>query len=448
MVSLVLAVIACLGIGLSLLGCVTFVVAGAGLALGFVGIVVAVGRRRGFPWLSVAGASVSTLALAVSVVTSIIFLVDRGIGHDTRWKEYTEVSYDPNRVIALSPGELPIMPHFALSSSGQGALYGGYGDDCNVYYLDMNTGEVLAALDSNVSSMSVQCAAFSPDGKRAVSAGGTYPNVTGRDVGQTVHGTNWFLCYWDLSNGKRLALRRGGDDWVRSIAYSPVDDKVVTGGDGGDIWLWDLGTMQVVHKFVGHSSGIKRRCLVWSQDGKALLSGSWDGSIRLWDVDSGKEIAHMDPGYGRVVSLALSLDGKYAMSSYLSGPDQPVILWDIQKQQEVNRFGIPGNPWQTRQSIEVTSTAFSPDGRTALFGTDFGTVIWWDIQEWRQIAMNRLHEEELYFVAFSADGSFSISVGKDDLVHHEVKFWGLPARDTAGVQGHSERQQPNMERTE
>lgn len=243
------------------------------------------------------------------------------------------------------------------------------------------------------------------------------------------------MSHWDLASGKLLGhtelkdypMRK--DYLIRSVAYSPTDNKAISGGDDGEILLWDLEKMQVLKRFVGHSSGIRRNCLVWSQDGKTFLSGSWDGSIRLWDVHTGKEVAHLQAGYGRIMSLALSPDGKYALSSYLSGPKQPVIFWDLQNQREINRFGIPGNPWFTNQQLHVASVAFSPDGETAIFGFVFGTVIWWDLNEWRQIATNRLHEEELSFVAFSADGKSSISVGWDTTEARrnvKVKFWQLP----------------------
>jgi WD40 repeat protein len=280
--------------------------------------------------------------------------------------------------------------------------------------------------------MSIQCAAFSSDGKRAVSGGGGFTDLSFWDRLRKKSELDWFLCFWDLTTGKQIRHAKGTENLIRSVAYSPVDDKVLSGGSKGDILLWDLEKMQVLKSFDCQSSGIRRNCLVCSQDGKTFLSGSWVGSIRLWSVKSGKELAKLSPRYGRVMSLALSPSGKYALSSYLSGPDQPVIFWDLENQREINRFGVPGRPRYADQRLHVASVAFSPDGKTALFGLVFGTVIWWDLNEWRQIAMNRLHEDELTFVAFSTDGKSSISAGWDTDAHTEnakVKFWKLPDRD-------------------
>jgi len=350
-------------------------------------------------------------------------------GSDTRWQKYAKTHQDPYRELILRHPHVNL--HLTISPDGQKALYG---DHINpfIYLIDMNSGSILKTLESQLESMSIQCAAFSSDGKRAVSGGGSFTDLSFWDRLIKKSELDWFLCFWDLSTGKQIRHAKGTENLIRIVAYSPVDEKILSGGSKGDILLWDLEKMQVLKKFVGHSSGIRRNCLVWSQDGKAFLSGSWDGSIRFWNIQTGKEIAHLQAGYGRVMSLALSPSGKYALSSYLNGPNQPVILWDLENQREINRFGILGNPWDADQRLHVASVSFSPNGKTVLFGLVFGTVIWWDLNDWRQIAMNRLHEDELTFVAYSADGKSSISAGWDTDTHTEnvkVKFWQLPDRD-------------------
>jgi WD40 repeat protein len=236
---------------------------------------------------------------------------------------------------------------------------------------------------------------------------------------------------WDLLSGEQLGCVKAYAEYAQRVAYSPVEEKALTGGRHGEILLLDMEKMEVIRRFKGHASNI-RASLAWAQDGKTFLSGSWDGSVRLWNVQTGEEIAHLQPGYGRVLSLALSHDGKYALSSYLSSPDRPVILWDLESQHEINRFGIPGHR-RYGEFVHMESVAFSPDAKTALFGFVFGTVIWWDLDKWEFIAMNHLHQKRLGFVAFSADGKTSISVGTDTKTNGniKVKFWKLPSQDTA-----------------
>ena len=129
------------------------------------------------------------------------------------------------------------------------------------------------------------------------------------------------------------------------------------------------------------------------------------------------------------MSLALSPNGRTALSSHLEGTDQPAVLWDLQTKQEINRFGVPGNPWGANRELHIASLAFSPDGQTALFGTAFGSVIWWDVQQWKQITHNAVFGEELEHMRFSKDGAYAIAVGCDrDAVKEKasVRFWKLP----------------------
>jgi WD40 repeat protein len=314
-------------------------------------------------------------------------------GSDTRWQQYTTSRESPSREITLL-GQNLACPNIAVSSDNQKVLYGNCGS--RFYLTDMDSGDRLLRLKGHPEP--TQCLSFSPDGIRAVSGG--------------ADGT---VRLWDLAGGRQIGLAEGHHDYIRSVAYSPVEEKALSGCDLGEILLWDLEKMQVMKQFAGHSSGIRHGCLAWAQDGKTFLSGSWDGSIRLWDIQTGEEITHINAGYGRVMSLALSPDGEHALSSYLNGPNQPIIFWDLENQREINRFGVPGNPWYADRQLHVASVAFALDGETALFGLVFGTVIWWDLSEWRQIAMNRLHEDELVFVAYSADGESCISVGSDSI---------------------------------
>ncbi|OMJ13921.1 putative di- and tripeptidase DUG2 [Smittium culicis] len=68
------------------------------------------------------------------------------------------------------------------------------------------------------------------------------------------------------------------------LSLSLIDDKLFSGSENGNIYVWDRESYQLIHVMTGHTGGIM--CLALSQDNKLLFSGSADGTIRVWDTDS------------------------------------------------------------------------------------------------------------------------------------------------------------------
>lgn len=336
------------------------------------------------------------------------------------------------------------LPVFAFSKNRQLGLYSyrflpKSAGTPQIWLVDLQNGNTLNSFAGHLSTQSI---AFSPDGKKAISGG----DDGKRGVAEGWWRQNWrhligddsnksaplgILRLWDITTGKEINSAKGHNTYIRAVAYSPTEELALSGGDDRDIVLWNLKDLTIVRKFTGHTSGIRN--LDWSKDGKTFLSGSWDGSIRLWDIHTGKELTHLQSHHGRVMSSALSPDANFALSSHLSGPNQPVIYWDLKQKKEINRFGIPGNPWHANMVLHVQSVAFSPDGKTALFGLEFGSVIWWSLDDWKEIAHNRIFKKELAYVTFSADGNYCISVGCDidksatnKKAQAKVRYWKLP----------------------
>jgi WD40 repeat protein len=74
---------------------------------------------------------------------------------------------------------------------------------------------------------------------------------------------------------------------VRSVAFSPDGRHVVSGGDDETIRVWDAETgEEVVGPLKGHSDGV--RFVAFSPDGRRIVSGSDDKTIRVWDAETGR----------------------------------------------------------------------------------------------------------------------------------------------------------------
>jgi eukaryotic-like serine/threonine-protein kinase len=141
------------------------------------------------------------------------------------------------------------------------------------------------------------------------------------------------------------------------------------------------------------------RCVAFSPDGKFVLAGCRDGSLRLWDTESGTEVRRFE-GHTQVIwSVAFSRDGRRILSG---GGDSTVRLWEVDTGKELRRF---------KHTTNVKTVAFAPDGKRALSGTDrlgprmAARVYLWDLEsgrEVRHLAMLRHHD--IWCVNYSTDG--------------------------------------------
>ncbi len=179
---------------------------------------------------------------------------------------------------------------------------------------DTSNGTLLAQLVGHAEE--IRGAVFSPHGGKIATAGA---DKTGR--------------IWDASTGKETGVLRGHADWVNSIAFSPDSRQVATASDDGTVRIWDAETGNLM--FAPGGDYHEKHSVTYSFDGKQILSwGYFHEEAQLWDAGTGREMAVLKvPKYrvnGWEVLTAMrdaeySADGKRVVTAHMDGTAR---VWD------------------------------------------------------------------------------------------------------------------------
>lgn len=220
-------------------------------------------------------------------------------------------------------------------------------------------------------------------------------------------------------------IRTFGDaGWVNSVAFSPDGRYALSGSWDGTLKLWEVKTGKKVRTFRGHKDLVMS--VAFSPDGRYALSASFDKTLKLWEVATGKEIRTLTGHAREVSSVAFSPDGRYALSGSV---DETLKLWEMETGREVRTF-------KGHSKFFVTSVAFSPDGRYVLSGSNDNTLNLWEVATGKETRTFRGHHKELVLsVAFSPDGRYALSGSFDKT----LKLWevktGKEIRTFTGHEG-------------
>jgi WD40 repeat protein len=339
----------------------------------------------------------------------------------------------------------------SIAYSPDGTRIATAGADGTAQVWDAATGESLLTLAGH--SIGVQQVAFTPDGDRLLTGGMdgtarlwdisptggrdwlTVPGPANRQGGVNfspdgtsfaVPGQVTGVRIRDVETGAKIITLKGHDATIRRMAFSP-DGTRLAGSDGsgqGNTWvktvpIWDVTTGELVMTLKGHTGPVS--AVVYSPDGRRLATGNWDGTVRLWDAFSGKELDAVDAG-SAAYALAFSPDGRWLVSN--NDRHDSLIVWDADTLER--RGKLRGH------TDDIQDVAFGPDGKVVTGSWD-GTAKIWDLESGRELATLRGHTGAVMGVAVSPDGAL-VATGSQD---GTAKLWDLATgREKLTLFGH------------
>ncbi len=179
--------------------------------------------------------------------------------------------------------------------------------------------------------------------------------------------------------------------WIRSLAFHP-DGRTVASDDGANrVLLLDLDTGRY-RRLEGHRREVNS--VAFSADGKRLVSASFDGTVKVWNVAAGRFTLTLQGHEGRVTAARFTHDGRFIVSG---GLDRKVRLWDAASGEGLAVLDNHEEP--------VTSVGVSPNGQIAFSTGLDGRVSLWSLSS-KSLAATLIADKERDWVSFSPDGFY------------------------------------------
>jgi WD40 repeat protein len=199
---------------------------------------------------------------------------------------------------------------------------------------------------------------------------------------------------------RRFIGHSGEGDGVVDVAFAPDGRTAISGGQDKVVRLWDLETGKEIRRFEGHTGRVT--CLCFTPDGLSIVSGSDDKTLRLWDVASGEEIRQFR-GHTHGVGYFMTATTTRIISCG-GHTDKTVRIWDLNSGKELRRFLYQG--MGKKRDIQAVST----DGRHVLTVGRDNILRVWDVDK---EAVVRTIGGQSRGGAFSPDGRFVLAIGLD-----------------------------------
>lgn len=359
--------------------------------------------------------------------------VDDEIGHGRSVRGNTRLPTRrpsvPTHPVANRPSSLETTKGGGGSSegvavSGNGGGGGGSGFDWLVVYNPKAARSIsIDLMHTLVHENVVCCVRFSHDGRYLAT------------------GSNRIATLFDVKTGERVAafvdvegVAQDGDQYVRSVAFSPDGRLLVTGSEDQIVRVWSVAEQKLLCRLTGHTQDIYSADFM--PNGREVISGSGDRTVRIWDVEGSGTlkttftIGNIEQGRdGGITSVAVSPNGKYVVAGSL---DRTIRLWDVESGQALET--LEGH----RDS--VYSVAFAPDGRHLISGSLDKTIKVWQFDSAETISRGICkytilgHKDFVLSVAGAPpDGRWIVSGSKD----RSVQFWDSQSGTTQlMLQGH------------
>jgi len=244
----------------------------------------------------------------------------------------------------------------------------------------------------------INCLAYSPDGK--ILASGSAAESILSDEGK------FEIIIWNTSDGKALTHLTGHKSPIQSIAFDKTGKKLVSADTKGEIRIWSLDSLKEI-KFIDGTEWISTVC--FTPDSKFILGEySYEKKVNIWDSESGELVITL-PVNLQIGSMDISPDGsKIALSCY-----HKIQTWSLISKKQL--ISIDDN------SVNGFGIKYSTDGKKLAVGLGSGEIKLFDPETLKLLTTLQGHFKPVLSVSFSNDNKYLVSGSSDQM----IKVWNL-----------------------
>jgi len=186
----------------------------------------------------------------------------------------------------------------------------------------------------------------------------------------------WTLTREDEKYGVAKRRLKGHSHYVQDVAISSDGQFALSGSWDGTLRLWDLNSGTTTRNFYGHTKDVLS--VAFSADNRQIVSGSRDKSINLWNTLGQCKFVITEDGHKEWVSCVRFSPNLANPLIVSAGWDKMVKVWNLtQCKLKTNLIGHTGY---------VNTVTVSPDGSLCASGGKDGTAMLWDLNEGRHLS--------------------------------------------------------------
>ncbi len=292
----------------------------------------------------------------------------------------------------------------AMAVSPNGSLLASGGHDQVVTLWSLPEGMSVGTLDANhdgwLPSSANRSLAVSADGERFI-VGREDGGILVREVG-----TGRTLA---AMPGVKAAADVGAGHFgpVHAVAFVPTVDRVISGGADGTLRVWNIASGRCEKHVMAHVDAVASVAV--TSDGKTAWTGSADSSVAEWDLAEGTETQRWEAHASAVTQVQIIDDARLLTTC----ADGTAKIWRTGNHDLLMTCDVHRSP--------ISAAAVSPDGSTIATGSEDGHLLLWSARTgWDRRAL-RKQDRAIRCLTFSPDGTTLIS-GADDAV---VRVWDV-----------------------